>query len=495
MFPTYRSFKYLLFVCSSASLGAINVGIFYNILNACMHQLIDLFHWDDLQSRINIGLLSALIPMGVIVGGFFGGFLSDCCGRRKTLMLADIITIIGAIMTLSTNFHTLSIGRLICGIGCGFNFNVIPVYIREMSPSEISGELGGSFKFGYCAGMLIVFLQALILPLPNNNITNDTILRIMFITPSIIASIRLTIFLLFIKLDTPKYYVLTNENDKLTEVLKKIYHLKYINDIYIKEKKSLILKTMSDVCSPKFKRQFILCIGLYNLVAFLGYYAVTFYSTDIFLGIQDDPNNFDFEARILNTAMAFIKLICAFFGGYIADRSGRRSLILGGNAVITLALWLFVISGFFNCGICQCIAIFIYTIAFGLSFSIVLPVYASELLSAKGVGLVVMWDGVCTVFIAFIYPLLAYSSEPESITYVFIFFAICALIANPLLKAYVKETKDRSIHDIYKMFHSSGLVNQVGLLDDDISPSLSFSDDDKENSKIMSDIPVIPCTI
>ncbi len=65
-------------------------------------------------------------------------------GRRLTMILTDILTIVAIIPTLFNSLTSIFIGRVVLGLAIGVNSAVVPLYIKEISPLELSG-LSGSF--------------------------------------------------------------------------------------------------------------------------------------------------------------------------------------------------------------------------------------------------------------------------------------------------------------------------------------------------------------
>ncbi|KAK4556907.1 hypothetical protein LTR86_005888 [Recurvomyces mirabilis] len=96
-------------------------------------------------------------------GGFFGAlfmfFSLELLGRKKTIIISDVIFIIGAVLcTVPT--HQLGLvyaGRLFTGLGVGGIAAVCPIYISEIAPSAIRGRLTGFFESFYQVGAVIGF--------------------------------------------------------------------------------------------------------------------------------------------------------------------------------------------------------------------------------------------------------------------------------------------------------------------------------------------------
>lgn len=99
-------------------------------------------------------------------GGFFGAlfmyFSLELLGRRMTVIISDIIFILGAVFcTIGTvPSHSLGLiyaGRLLTGLGVGGIAAVSPIYIAEIAPPAIRGRLTGFFESFYQTGAVIGF--------------------------------------------------------------------------------------------------------------------------------------------------------------------------------------------------------------------------------------------------------------------------------------------------------------------------------------------------
>lgn len=84
------------------------------------------------------------MPLGALIGALFSRQIIDFInGIRKSMMIFDIIGIIGTIiLIIDSTLPNLLVGRFVCGFCIGCNTAVIPVYIKEFSPVEISGRTG-----------------------------------------------------------------------------------------------------------------------------------------------------------------------------------------------------------------------------------------------------------------------------------------------------------------------------------------------------------------
>ncbi|KAJ8100304.1 major facilitator superfamily domain-containing protein [Lipomyces tetrasporus] len=147
---TFRLVYHVVIVC----LGALQFGYHLSELNApeayisCQARYRDMFHTSELVDCIpmnanQIGLVNSIFSIGGLISATVAGRAADKFGRRGLTMINCISYIIGpAIMSVSTNFYILMLGRFISGLGSGASLIVIPMYLNEISPAAMTGMIG-----------------------------------------------------------------------------------------------------------------------------------------------------------------------------------------------------------------------------------------------------------------------------------------------------------------------------------------------------------------
>ena len=82
-----------------------------------------------------------MVPLGAIFGAIIGGCLASY-GRRLSLILTDIFSLIGIGMSVFAIFNKkltlFLISRIIAGINAGSNETLILIYNKEMAPDAIT---------------------------------------------------------------------------------------------------------------------------------------------------------------------------------------------------------------------------------------------------------------------------------------------------------------------------------------------------------------------
>uniref|UniRef100_A0A2P2M5R2 Major facilitator superfamily (MFS) profile domain-containing protein n=1 Tax=Rhizophora mucronata TaxID=61149 RepID=A0A2P2M5R2_RHIMU len=150
-----------------ACLGAILFGYHLGVVNGALDYLAK-----DLgiaENTVLQGWVVSTLLAGATVGSFAGGALADKFGRTKTFQLDAIPLTVGAILTATAqSVQTMIIGRLLAGIGIGISSAIVPLYISEISPTEVRGTLGSVNQLFICIGILLALVAGL--PLAGNPI-------------------------------------------------------------------------------------------------------------------------------------------------------------------------------------------------------------------------------------------------------------------------------------------------------------------------------------
>ncbi|XVE90464.1 hypothetical protein DITRI_Ditri20bG0080000 [Diplodiscus trichospermus] len=124
--------------------------------------------WYDLSS-VEIGLITSGSLYGALIGSVLAFKIADFLGRRRELITAAILYLVGALVTaISPNLVVMVIGRFVYGIGIGLAMHSAPMYIAETAPSQIRGVLISLKEFfivlgmvaGYGIGSLLVEIVA-----------------------------------------------------------------------------------------------------------------------------------------------------------------------------------------------------------------------------------------------------------------------------------------------------------------------------------------------
>jgi MFS transporter, SP family, sugar:H+ symporter len=86
-------------------------------------------------SKVRSGAIVGFFSVGTFFGSFGAAYVADFIGRRRAMMVAALVYMVGLIIQLSSS-HTwvqYAMGRMVGGFGVGTLSVVVPMYQGEMS--------------------------------------------------------------------------------------------------------------------------------------------------------------------------------------------------------------------------------------------------------------------------------------------------------------------------------------------------------------------------
>ena len=95
---------------------------------------------------------------GAIIGAAVGGWMNDRFGRRKSILVADVLFIVGSAVMAAAPVPAVLIGRVFVGLGVGMASMASPLYISEASPTKVRGALVALNSFLITGGQFLSYL-------------------------------------------------------------------------------------------------------------------------------------------------------------------------------------------------------------------------------------------------------------------------------------------------------------------------------------------------
>ncbi|PPJ52104.1 hypothetical protein CBER1_09612 [Cercospora berteroae] len=151
-------------ICAFASFGGIFFGYDSGYINGVTASgvFIDLIEGgtrDDLQGS-NLSLITSILSAGTFFGAIIAGDVADFIGRKWTVIIGCLIYIFGVIIQMVTGvggdaLGIIVAGRLIAGIGVGFESAIVILYMSEICPKKVRGALVAGYQFCITIGLLL----------------------------------------------------------------------------------------------------------------------------------------------------------------------------------------------------------------------------------------------------------------------------------------------------------------------------------------------------
>jgi len=455
------------------------------------------------------------------VGAFFGALgiypIGEIFGRRISLFLSGFFLTFGAAISLiSSNGNGLGAiyaGRVLTGIGIGFTSGTTPMYVGEISPASIRGQLTGLWEIAWQVGTLIGFWINLGV---NKHISNPTSQWLIPFAIQIIPSSMFWIGSWFLP-ESPRWLISKYKRKEAEKKLSFITTLSIehefiqseLNKMEIKRelKKTLygegILKQIKTVLiSSKYIQRLALSTSTFILQNSAGINAVTYYSVTVFKSIGISGAN----AKLLSTGIfGVIKLLASIIWlALIVDNWGRRAAFFWGCIPCGIAMWYLgayikitdpsskLANGdtILDSGGKGALAMFyIWTFVYGATFNGTCWVYCAELFDQEVRSLVSAINASSNWFWAFIFARFT-GNMFEAMGYgVYFLFAGCMTIGPFFVYCFFPETKGVPLDAIDYLFEVPAWRGRKYALNK-IQLNKDLDDESREESPIRDEISI-----
>lgn len=256
--------------------------------------------------------------------------MNDKLGRRISIMVADVLFLVGAIvMAIAPSPWIIIFGRILVGLGVGMASMTAPLYISEASPYRIRGALVSTNGFLITGGQFLSYLVNLAFTHVAGN------WRWMLGVAGIPAVVQLVLMLSLP--ESPRWLYVNGKEDEARSILEKIYPAREVEDEMDALRTSVEQEeenALEGGVIDKLKKAWN------NIVVRRGLYAgVTVQVAQQFVGINTvmyySPTIIQFAGFASNkTAMALalitsgLNMVGSIISMCFVDRYGRRRLMI-----------------------------------------------------------------------------------------------------------------------------------------------------------------------
>lgn len=434
--------KFVLFICSVASLGGFLFGFDISVISGTLFYLDDLF----ILTGTSKGILVSSAIFGCVFGAASVGKLSDTFGRKKSLMASALLLVVSAIGSGWVNsVEWFIFYRFVGGLGVGAASGVAPIYISEIAPARIRGALVSFYQLAIVVGLSAAYFSNYFIEV----LIADNTWRWMLTSEAVPG--LLFIFALFFIPETPRFLVKKGKSEKAFEILSKIE-----NESYARSELKAIELTLKHVSTgslkdllrePRLLRIVVIgsLLGIFSQIC--GVNAVLFYAPQIFASTGVEFNT----SLMQSTFIGLVFILFSFIPLFLVDRVGRRIILLVGVFLMTLSL--LAISVLFTVDQTNSLAILIavlcYVAAYAGSIASITWIILSEIFpnriraEAMAIANLSLWSANTLLTLTF--PILV---EKYGIQLPFIVYTVICFIIFFFVKAYIPETKGKSLEEI-----------------------------------------------
>merc|ERR1712169_70365 len=150
-------------MCAFASFGGIFFGYDSGYINGVLGSELFVHKVEGptatALSSSHQSLVVSILSAGTFFGALIAGDMADMIGRKWTVIFGCLIYMIGVIIQMITGagnaLAAIVTGRLVAGIGVGFESAIVILYMSEICPRKVRGALVAGYQFCITIGIML----------------------------------------------------------------------------------------------------------------------------------------------------------------------------------------------------------------------------------------------------------------------------------------------------------------------------------------------------
>ncbi|XP_024915701.1 solute carrier family 2 member 9, like 1 isoform X2 [Cynoglossus semilaevis] len=288
-------------------------------------------------------LTVSMFAIGGLVGAISVKFISGKLGRKKTMIFNSLVAIIAAVIMLfsklARSYEMLILARFLYGSCTGLSASIHILYLTEISPRKIRGTVTLTLGTFGSLGKLLGQLLGLSEILGREQLWNVLLCIPLFF--SLVNAVALPFFP-----EAPRYLLI--EKGKIEECKKALQSLWGPGDYKEEIGDMLAEQAAMEAAPPKtplqlirnrnVRWQLITMAFIYGCNQLSGSSAINNFSYDIFVQVGIHSDNI----RYIILGLGATEILSSVLSGVLLiERTGRKPMITGGYAIMTIC-WVLV---------------------------------------------------------------------------------------------------------------------------------------------------------
>ncbi len=445
----YKTIVY--FICTIGALGGLLFGLDQGFIANSLHTITAAYHLETHGGE----KYSAILAVGGVLGALLAGVFARLLGRKKSLILAGLIFVIGsAVSAFLPSFFILRACRFLLGFGVGIASFVTPLYLSETAPASIRGSMGTLFQLMITIGIFLI------------SVTNVFIAKI-FLNPHVALPLMFCVIVLFALLmligsfflpESPRWLMLKGRPQQARKVLQQTFNDQNEIELELREIEQVLAEsrgaTLKSVIKKNFIKVLIIGVVLQMFQQLVGINVMIYYAPTIF-------GYAGMTGIIAMMAVPTVNMLFTFPAITLVEKWGRKKLLYVGAIIMLVTM---VAAGLAFQSISHVtqlsmvssvtktvllVSVIVYIFGFAFSWGPVAWIVCSEIFPLKGreIGMTI----TTMVNWTFAGLLMRYalsfmeSYGRSSLFYLFAFFCILSII---FVAMFVPETKGITLEEL-----------------------------------------------
>ncbi|XP_047995207.1 facilitated trehalose transporter Tret1-like [Leguminivora glycinivorella] len=400
-----------------------------------------------------IGWVVAMSSPGFIVGSLVTRYLADRFGRRASVLISACPTAVGTlVVAFATKAWLLYLTRFLWGVGTGMGSTLVPMYIGEISDSEVRATLSLFTRVMFNLGCLLVMSIGMF-------VSYECLNYMLLVLPG-------AYFVACLWIPESPYYLL--KRGRVGEAKNALMRLRQQKDE--KELEDEVARLQADVrnetrrsgslkellCGRQYRKAVIIGAGLKVTQIMTGSLAVQQYLSTIL-----EESNIHMQVSTAVIVFGAVRFVVGIMSSILVDRVGRRPLLI--YSLLGTGVSLGAVSTYFflkdilklsheslsSYSFIPFAGIISSTILSNVGYNSIIFVIPAEIfpLNVKAVALSSLstFGGVCGFTLAKGFQVI---QNLAGFCAVFWVFAVVAFSGTIFTMLYVPETKGKSLKDI-----------------------------------------------
>lgn len=317
---------FVVLAASIAAVGGVLFGFDTGVISGAILFIVK--QW-SLTFRMAEWATSSVL-IGAVIGAVFGGVLGDRLGRRRSIVWATWLFLVGTVVvSIAPGMPTFLLGRILIGAAIGVASFMVPLYISEISPAHVRGGMVSLNQLAVTVGILVSYGV-------NYLFAADANWRAMFfvgVLPGLVLLLGM-----YAMPESPRWLVSTGLREQAARVLRKVRGTPDVAGEITEIDEAISAEgggRLSDLLAPALRLPLIIGLGLAILQQVTGVNTVIYYAPAIFKGAGLGS---DVAAIAATAGIGVVNVVMTIVAIYLLDRAGRRTLLLWSVAGMTAAL-------------------------------------------------------------------------------------------------------------------------------------------------------------